>query len=84
MTTTEKDFFDAWTGFAVKAAEGLDLNDADDRAIFRSRFAERTRNLRVSALILLAAEWGSPQPGNASRSDACRAVADAWIARSQS
>jgi hypothetical protein len=82
MTTmTEKETLSGWNRAAARMAKGLDFTDAEDRAIFRGRFAYQTTNLKVTTLISLAADWGQPIPANASRNTAVKAATAGWMIR---
>lgn len=60
--------------FLATSAEGLDLGDEEDRAIFRMRVADRLRATTVEAM----REWVACAMRD--RHGAVRAVADAYIA----
>ncbi|MGA3843429.1 hypothetical protein ACI2UC_07920 [Ralstonia nicotianae] len=62
--------------FLDSSAKGLDLNDAEDRAIFRQRVACRLRATTVAAM----REWVDLVVMR-DRVSASRAVADAYIAK---
>jgi hypothetical protein len=69
--TTEPTVFE----YLAPCAEGLDLNDAEDRAIFRSRVAEKTAVTKVFAM----KEWMGTE-ANMSRHQAVHALANFYIA----
>ncbi|QMV33227.1 hypothetical protein 23F_00067 [Ralstonia phage Gerry] len=62
--------------FLDSSANGLDLSDAEDRAIFRQRVAYRLRATTVAAM----REWLDRVVAR-DRVSASRAVADAYIAK---
>jgi hypothetical protein len=61
------------------SADGLDFNDAEDRAIFRQRVAEKLMLTRVDAI----RGWMGPKRAAAMRDrfTACRVVADEYMRR---
>lgn len=72
MTTEQHDFSELY--FLAKDAHGLDLTDPEDRAIFRMRVADATKNTRVDAM----REWINSNLQD--RFSVTRAVADLYIA----
>ena len=68
----------AWTARLTTEAEGLDFNDPEDRAVFRTRVANATETMYCWALVGLARHFGR-EPMGRSRTAAARALADAWI-----
>lgn len=60
--------------FLAKDAHGLDLTDPEDRAIFRMRVSDVTKNTRVDAM----REWVASNLQD--RYSVTRAVADLYIA----
>ena len=70
-----------WAARMEREAEGLDFNDAEDRAAFRQRIALAMKHAKRDLAADLAHHWGKEVPGNASHQTAVRACADAWINR---
>jgi hypothetical protein len=64
----------------AKDAAGLDLTDAEDRAIFRMKVSSRFANAKVTAISAYARALGAEVKGR-SRFDAVFALAGAWIER---
>ena len=77
---TETALVQTWTARLSADAEGLDLGDAEDRAIFRGRVLSATAWCKHTALCQISAALGGPARAP-SRSAISRAIADAWIAR---
>lgn len=71
---------DAWTARLASEAEGLDLADAEDRAIFRGRVFSATAYTKHLTLCQISAALGGA-PRHFDRAQAARAIADRWIAR---
>ncbi len=74
---------EVWTNGLTRMLSGLDLFDAEDRSTFRGRVLGATEHTTVTRVRELAAHFGRPVAGNSTRSEAHRALAEAWIARAQ-
>ena len=77
---------ESWTSRLTEEARDLDLTDADDRATFRGRVATATALVKCHAIGALARHFGHDGflPLALSRNAATRALADAWIERTNS
>lgn len=75
------DTFIVWEGALRDMVEGLDLEDPEDRAAFRMRVIERTKNVRVDFIRQLARDCGYRATRTNSRHAAQRALADGYISR---
>jgi len=74
----------SWTARLTEEARDLDLTDADDRATFRGRVATATALVKCHTIGALARHFGHEGflPLALSRNTTIRALADAWIERS--
>lgn len=61
------------------SAEGLDLTDPDDRAVYRQRVWNDFRHCRVEGIAKYAQQAGATGRWPTTRAGAVRALADAWM-----
>lgn len=81
---TEEAFLEAWHERLTSLARGLDLDDPDDRAVFRVSVRKEMDNLKVDAMPTLIRDLGGEVPaGQAQRDRYIRAIADAYVAAVQ-
>lgn len=72
------DFESTWDRIISAESEGLDFNDAEDRAVFRGRLTEALSNLRIEGMRRLAEALAVGHPGR-SRSQCIHSIANAWM-----
>lgn len=77
----DREILDVWTARFTELAADLDLSDAEDRVTFRVRMINATGPTVCVLIAALARAVGHTGPLARGRGPAARALADAWIER---
>jgi hypothetical protein len=80
MMDANRDFEEVWTRRLAKESEDLNFDDEDDRAIFRGKIFEATRNASWIALRRIATFLGATDIPR-SRDRTVRLIVKRWIER---